>query len=41
MGKEFSVNEVAELIEITSPEILNLDDLSLAMIGGGELAVAL
>jgi hypothetical protein len=41
MGKEFSVTEVAELIEIASSEILNLDDLSLAMIGGGELAVAL
>jgi hypothetical protein len=41
MGKEFNATEVKDIIEIVLPEITKLDELILAFVGGGELAVAL
>ena len=42
MSKEQSTIEVVEVQDVeTQSDLVKLDDLSLAMIGGGELVVAL
>ncbi len=42
MSKELNVIDtlVNETVEITAPEMIKLDDLSLALVGGGSAVVA-
>jgi hypothetical protein len=41
MGKEFNTAEALGIIQINEPELIALDELALALIGGGEMAVSL
>jgi hypothetical protein len=41
MAKEISVLEIIETNEIDLQNVVALDDLSLALVGGGEMAVSL
>lgn len=41
MGKELNITEAIEVITVTSEEITCLNELSLALISGGEMAVSL
>lgn len=41
MGKELNITEAIEVTTVTSEEITYLNELSLALISGGEMAVSL
>lgn len=41
MGKEFNIAKALEIVQINESELIALDELALALIGGGEMAVSL
>ncbi len=41
MGKEFNNADLTQAEQINVPELVALDELALALIGGGEMAVSL
>ncbi len=41
MGKELNTVETLEIIQNNAPELVALNELTLALIGGGEMAVSL